>query len=75
MGTRLTNRISNSRLYEEYGSISLSRAIIRESLRLLEPVLWMKTDILPKIVVFGQPSKTKRKTARPRSVWENAIKN
>ena len=33
LGTRLTDRISNSRLYEKCGSILLSRAIMKERLR------------------------------------------
>ena len=32
-GTWLTDRISNSRLYEKCGSILLSRAIVKERLR------------------------------------------
>jgi hypothetical protein len=32
-GTRLTDRISNSRLYKKCGLIPLSRAIMREGLR------------------------------------------
>ena len=44
LGTRLTGRISNSRLYEKCGSIPLSRAIMRERLRWLGHVLCMKHD-------------------------------
>ena len=54
--TRLTDRISNSRLYEKCGSIPLSRAIMKERLRWLGHVLWMKDDRLPKIVLFDHPS-------------------
>ena len=41
-GTLLTDRISNSRLYEKYGPVSLSRDIMRERLRWLEHVLRTK---------------------------------
>jgi hypothetical protein len=34
----------------------------------------MKDDRLPKIVLFGQPSRTKRKTGRPRRGLEDVIK-
>ena len=44
LGTRLTDRISNSRLFEKCGSIPLSRAIMKERLRLLSHVLRMKDD-------------------------------
>ena len=45
LGTRLTGRISNSRLYEKCGSIPLSRAIMKERLRRLGHVLrWRMTD-------------------------------
>ena len=70
LSTRLTDRISNSRLCEKCGSIPLSRAIIRERLRFLGYVLRMKNDILPKIVLVGQPSKATRKARRPRLGWE-----
>ena len=33
----------------------------------------MKDDRLPKIALFGQPSRTKRKAARLRLGWEDAI--
>ena len=39
LGTRLTDRISNSRLYEKCGSIPLSRAIMKERLKWLDHVL------------------------------------
>ena len=60
LGTRLTDLIFNSRLYEKGGSIPLSRAIMKERLRWLGYVLWMKDDRLPNIVLFGQPSRAKR---------------
>ena len=66
LGTRLTDRISNSRLYEKCGSIPLSGAIMKERLRWLGHVLRMKDDRLPKIVLFGQPSGATRKAGRPR---------
>ena len=53
LGTRLTNRISNSRLYEKCGSIRLSRTIMIERFRWLGHVLRMKDDRLPKIVLFA----------------------
>jgi hypothetical protein len=34
----------------------------------------MKDDRLPKIVLFGQPSRAKRKAGRPRLGWEDFIK-
>ena len=56
-GTRLTSRISNIRLYENYGSISFSRALMRERMRWFGHVLRVKDDRLLKIVLFGQPSR------------------
>ena len=73
LGTWLTESISNSRLYEKYGSIPLSRAITKEMLRWLGHVLRIKDDRLPKIVLFGQPSRAKRKTGRPRLEWGDVI--
>ena len=73
LGTRLTDRISNSRLYEKCGSIPLSRAIMKERLRWLGHVLRMKDDRLPKIVLFGQPSGATRKAGRPCLGWEDVI--
>ena len=70
LGTRLTDRISNSRLYEKCGSIPLSGAIMKERLRWLGHVLRMKDDILPKIVLFGQQSGATRKAGRPCLGWE-----
>ena len=70
LGTRLTDRISNSMLYEKCSSVLLSRAIMKERLWWLGHVLRMKDDILPKIVLFGQPSRVKR----PRLGWEDVIK-
>ena len=65
MGTRLTDRISNSRLYEKSSSTSLFRAIIRERFRWLGYVLRMNDDRLPNVVLFGQHSRAKRKAGRP----------
>ena len=48
----MTEHISNKRLYEKCGSILLSRAIMKERLRWLGHILWMKDDRLPKIVLF-----------------------
>jgi hypothetical protein len=53
----------------------LSRAILKEGLRCLGHVVWMKDDRLPKIVLSGQPSRAKRKAGRPRLGWEDVIKN
>ncbi|XP_065584543.1 uncharacterized protein LOC136043555 [Artemia franciscana] len=74
LGIRLTDRISNSGLYEKRGSIPLSRAIMRERFRWLVHVLRMKDDRLPKIVLFGQPSRGKQKAGRPRLGREDVIK-
>ena len=52
MGIRLTERISNSRLYER---CTLSRDIMKERFRWLGHVVRMKDDRLPKIILFGQP--------------------
>ena len=73
LGTRLTDRISNSRLYEKFSSSPLSKAIMKERLRWLGHVLWMKDDRLPKIYLFGQPSGATRKVGRPRLGWEDVI--
>ena len=73
LDTRLTDRISNSRLYEKCGSIPLSRAIMKERLRWLGHVLRMKDDRLPKIVLFGQPSGATQKAGRPCLGWEDVI--
>jgi len=61
----MTDRISNRRLYKKSGSILLSRAVMRERLRWLGTVLRMIDDRLPKIVLFGRPSRAKRKAGRP----------
>ena len=74
LGTRLTERMSNSRLYERCGSISISRAIMRKRLSWLWHVLRMKDDGLPKIVLFGQPSVAQRKAGRSRLGWEAVVK-
>ena len=52
LGTRLTDSISNSSLYEKCGSIPFSGAIMKERLKWLGHVLRMKDDRLPKIVLF-----------------------
>ena len=52
LGTRLTDRISNSRLCETCGSITLSRAIMEERLRWLGHVAQMKDDKQHKTTVF-----------------------
>ena len=53
LGTRLTDRISNSRLYEKCGSIPFSRAMMKEKLIWVGQALRMKDDRLPKIVLLG----------------------
>ena len=74
LGTRLTDRILNSRLYKKCGLIPLSRAITKERLRWLGHVLRVKDDRLPKIALYGQPSRARRKTGCPRLGWEDVIK-
>ena len=71
LGTRLTDRISNSSLYKKCGSIRLSSAIIRERLKWAGYVARMKDDMLPKIVLFGQTSKAK--AGCPRLGWKDNI--
>jgi hypothetical protein len=73
LGTRLTDRISNTKL-EKWVSIPLSRATMRKRLIWLGHVLWMKDDRLPKIVLFVQLSWAKRKADLPRLGWEDVIK-
>ena len=63
LGTRLTDRFSNNRLYDKCGSIPLSRAIMKEKLRWLGHGVRMKDDRLPKIVLFGQPSRESRSSS------------
>ena len=60
LGTRLTDRIPNSRLYGKCGSIPLSSADDR--------MTGLKDDRLPKIVLFPQPSGATRKAGRSRLV-------
>ena len=74
LGTRLTDRISNSRLYEKCSSIPLSRAIMKERFRWRGHVVRMKDDRFPKIVLFSQPSSAKQKADSPCLGWEDFIK-
>ena len=74
LGTRLTDRISNTKMYEKCSSIPFSRAIMRERLKWLGQVLQMKDDRLPKIVFFVQPSRAKRKASHPWLGWKNVVK-
>ena len=74
LGTRLTDRISNSRLYKKCSLIPFSKAVMREKLRWQGHVLRMKDNGLPKIVLFGQPSRAKRSASRPRLGPEYVIK-
>ena len=46
---------------------------MKERLRWLGHVLWMKDDRLPKIVLFGQLSGATRKACRPCLGWEDVI--
>ena len=73
LGTRLTDCISNRRLYQKCGSILVSRVILKERLRWLGQVLRMKDDRLPGIVLFGKLSCATRKVGRPRLGWEDVI--
>ena len=54
--TRLTDRISNSRLHEQCDSILLPRAIVKQRLRWLGHFVRMKDDIVLKILLFGHLS-------------------
>ena len=74
LGTRLTDSISNSRLYKKCGSIPLSWAIMKQRLKWLGHVLWMKDDRLPKIVLSANCLGLKPKAGRPRLRWEDVIK-
>ena len=47
---------------------------MRENLRWLGHILRMKGDRFPKIVLFGQLPRAKRKAGRPRLVWEGDVK-
>jgi len=47
---------------------------MREMLSWLGHVLRMKDDRLPKIVLFGESSRDKRKAGRSRLGWEDVIK-
>ena len=72
--TRLTDSISNSRLYEMSDLILISRAIMRKRFRWLGQVLRLKDERLPKIVLFGQQSKAKWKAGRQPLWWEDFVK-
>ena len=61
-------------LDEKSCSIPLSRAITKERLRWLGHILQMKDDRLPKIVLFGQSSRAKRKAIRPPLGKQDVIK-
>jgi hypothetical protein len=47
---------------------------MKERLIWIGHALWMKDGRLPKIVLFGQPSRAKPKAGRPRLGWEDVIK-
>ena len=61
-------------LYEESTSIPLSRAIMKARLKWLGNVLGIKDERLPKIFLFGQPSRAKQKAGRPCLGWEDVIR-
>ena len=50
--------------------ILLSMAVMRERLRWLGHALWKMDDRLPKIVIFGRPSRAKQKAGHLRVGWE-----
>ena len=47
---------------------------MKKRLKWLGHVVRMKDNRLPKIVLFGQPSRAKRKVGRLRLGWEDVIK-
>ena len=47
---------------------------MKERLRWLGHVVWMKDDIFPNIFLFGHLSRAKRKVGCPRLGWEDTIK-
>ena len=47
---------------------------MKERQRWLGHVLRMKDDRLPKIVLFGTPSRAKRKVCRPCLGWKDVVK-
>ena len=47
---------------------------MKERLRWLGHALWKKDDRLPKIVLFGQSPRAKRKASFLRQGWEDVIK-
>jgi hypothetical protein len=66
--------MSKNKLYKKPSSIPHSKVIMKERLRWLGPVLRMKDDKLPNIILFGHPSGAKRKTGRPRMKWKKVIR-
>ena len=75
MGTRLTDRISNSRLVPKtWFNLRFLGQYIKECLSMARVhVLRMKDERLPKIVLFGQPSRATRKAGRSRLGLEDVI--
>ena len=59
LGKGETDPITNGRRYEKFGSIPLSRVIIRKRLRWLGLVSHMNDDKSPKIAIVSQPSRAK----------------
>ena len=72
LGTRLTDLISNSRLYEKCGSIPLSRAIMRERVRWLGHVLRIKDN---RFSFSANCLGLNGKAGRPWLGWEDVINN
>ena len=71
LSTRLTDRISKSRLFKKCGSIPVFRVTTKKRVEMA----WARSadDRLPKTVLFGQPSWAKPKAGRPRLGWEDVI--
>ena len=74
LGAWPTDCISYSRPFKKYSLIPLSRAIMKEKLRWHGHAVQMKDDRLPKIVLFGQPPRIKRKASHPCLVWKDILK-
>ena len=72
-GAWLNDCISNTRLDKKYGSVLIFRVIIRERLRWLGHIVWMKDERLPKIVLFEQLSGATWKAGCPFLRWEDVI--
>ena len=73
-GIQLTERISSNNMYEKYGSIPISRAMMRERPRWLGHILRIDNDRSPKIVLISLLSRTKRKSDRSRTGWKDVLR-